>query len=137
MQPETRFLPAFGRLLIAFIFVMAGFHKIIAPAGTIGYIAAGGLPVPVVAYVVAVVVEFGGGLLLIAGYQTRVVAAVLAVFSVVTAVVFHSNFADQNMMIHFMKNIAMAGGLLQVVAFGAGSFSLDARRPARAMRLPA
>ena len=76
---------------------------------------------------VAVAVELGGGLLLIAGFQARLVAIVLALFAVVTAVSFHSNFADQNQMIHFLKNVMMAGGLLQITAFGAGAISLDNR----------
>jgi putative oxidoreductase len=83
--------------------------------------------VPPLAYAIAVLVELGGGLLLIAGYQARSVALVLAVFSVAAAVAFHNNFADQNQMIHFLKNVMMAGGLLQIVAFGAGAISLDAR----------
>jgi putative oxidoreductase len=65
--------------------------------------------------------------LLIAGYRTHLVALVLAVFTVAAAIGFHAHFADQNQMIHFMKNIAITGGLLQVVAFGAGAFSLDSR----------
>ena len=75
----------------------------------------------------AVAVELGGGLLLVTGYQARLVAAALALFCFVTAISFHSNFADQNQMINFLKNVMMAGGLLQVVAFGAGAFSLDSR----------
>ena len=78
-------------------------------------------------------------LLLIFGFQTRIVASGMAVFSLATALVFHRNFADQNQMIHFLKNFAIMGGLLQVAAFGAGKFSLDARRerdaiPASALR---
>jgi putative oxidoreductase len=79
------------------------------------------------AYAIAVLVELGGGLLLIAGYQARSVALALAVFSIAAAVSFHNNFADQNQMIHFLKNVMMAGGLLQIFAFGAGAISLDAR----------
>jgi putative oxidoreductase len=90
-------------------------------------IAAVGLPVPPLAYAVAVAVELGGGLLLVAGYQVRLVATALALFSVATAMSFHSNFADQNQMIHFLKNVMMAGGLLQIAAFGAGAISLDTR----------
>ena len=75
----------------------------------------------------AVVVELGGGLLLVAGFQTRLVAIVLALFSLATALSFHSNFADQNQMIHFLKNVMMAGGLLQIAAFGAGALSIDNR----------
>jgi putative oxidoreductase len=91
-------------------------------------IGAVGLPLPSLAFAVAVAVEFGGGALLIAGYRARAVASALAIFSLATAVSFHSNFADQNQMIHFLKNVMMAGGLLQIVAFGAGALSLDDRR---------
>src|SRR6267154_327624 len=117
-----------GRILIALPFLLSGVGKIAAPAMTQGYIAAAGLPLPAIAYAIAVIVELGGGILLVLGYQTRLVALVLAVFCVATAFGFHNNFADQNQMINFMKNIAMTGGLLQVVAFGAGAFSLDNRR---------
>jgi putative oxidoreductase len=77
------------------------------------------------AFAVAVALELGGGVLLIAGYQARSVAIALAVFSLATAVSFHNNFADQNQMIHFLKNVMMAGGLLQIAAFGAGALSID------------
>jgi putative oxidoreductase len=77
---------------------------------------------------VSVAVEVGGGLLLIAGFKARPVAAVLALFSLVTAASFHSHFADQNQMIHFLKNVMLVGGLLQIVYFGAGPMSLDASR---------
>jgi putative oxidoreductase len=75
--------------------------------------------------VVAIAVELGGGLLLVLGYQVRPVASAVAVFALATAVSFHSNFADQNQMIHFLKNVMMAGGLLQIVAFGAGTISIE------------
>ncbi|MCS3418447.1 DoxX family protein [Pseudomonas yamanorum] len=117
-----------GRVLLSVIFILSGVSKLAAPAMMIGYISSVGLPFPQLALVVAVIVEVGGGLALIAGYRTRVVAAVLALFSVATALAFHHALGDQNQFIHFFKNIAMAGGLLQVVAFGAGRFSLDARR---------
>lgn len=117
-----------GRILLSAIFILSGMSKLAAPAMMIGYIGSVGLPFPQLALALAVIVEIGGGLALIAGYRTRTVAAVLALFSVVTALAFHSALADQNQFIHFFKNIAMAGGLLQVVAFGAGRFSLDARR---------
>lgn len=122
-----RYLPVIGRVMIAVLFLLSGFGKAMAPEMTQGYIASAGLPFPMLAYIIAVVVELGGGLLLVAGYQTRYVALVMAAFSVAAAFGFHSNFADQNQMIHFLKNIAMAGGLLQVAAFGAGAFSFDNR----------
>jgi putative oxidoreductase len=123
----TRYLPFLGRLLIGLPFAMSGFGKLAAYGQTTAMIAAVGLPVPPLAYAVAVLVELGGGLLLVAGYQVRPVAAALALFSIAAAVSFHSNFADQNQMIHFLKNVMMAGGLLQIVAFGAGAISLDNR----------
>ncbi|OLF52886.1 DoxX family protein [Pseudomonas chlororaphis] len=117
-----------GRILLSAIFILSGFSKVAAPAAMVGYIQSVGLPFPQLALGIAIAVELGGGLLLIAGYRTRLVALGLAVFSVATALAFHNNLGDQNQFIHFFKNIAMAGGLLQVVAFGAGRFSLDARR---------
>lgn len=86
-----------------------------------------GLPFAPLGFAVALVVEIGLGLLLAIGYRTRAVAFGLAIWCVVTAIFFHRNFADQNMMIHFLKNLMMAGGLLQIVHFGAGAVSLDAR----------
>jgi putative oxidoreductase len=117
-----------GRVMIAAIFILSGISKIQAPAYMMGYIASVGLPFPALALAIAVAVELGGGIALILGYRTKAVAAILAIFSVVTALAFHNQLADQNQFIHFFKNIAMAGGLLQVVALGAGRYSLDARR---------
>jgi len=114
-----------GRFFLALLFLMSGIGKVTAPAATIGYIAAMGLPAPVGAFVASAGVELIGSLLLIAGYRVRIVAAGMAAFTLLTAVLFHANFADQNQMIHFLKNIAILGGLLQVAAFGAGRFSLD------------
>jgi putative oxidoreductase len=122
---------AFGRILIAVLFLMSGIGKIAAPAATQGFIASVGLPAPLLAYLGSTLVEVGGSLLLILGYRVRPVAVGMAVFTMITAFVFHNNFADQNTMVHFLKNVAITGGLLQVAAFGAGSFSLDARRQRR------
>jgi putative oxidoreductase len=123
----TRYLPFVGRLLIGLPFAMSGFGKLAAYGNTTAMIAAAGLPVPPLAYAVAVAAELGGGLLLVAGFRVRPIAAALALFCLATAVSFHSNFADQNQMIHFLKNVMMAGGLLQIAAFGAGALSLDNR----------
>lgn len=120
-------VPTFGRVLIAAIFLLSGISKLTAPAMTIGYIQAVGLPLPVLAYGAAVFVEIVGGVALIVGFQTRLVALSLTGFTLITAVAFHANLADQNQFFHFFKNIAMAGGLLQVLAFGAGPFSIDGR----------
>ncbi|UYY60047.1 DoxX family protein [Sphingomonas sp. S2-65] len=121
------YLPLIGRIGIAAIFLLSGFAKLTAPAATIGYISSAGLPLPQVALGLAILVELGGGLLLVLGYRTRLVAAVLAAFSIVTAIAFHAALSDQNQFIHFFKNVAIAGGLLQVVAFGPGRLSIDKR----------
>lgn len=117
-----------GRVLLSAIFVLSGISKVSTPAGMIGYIESVGLPFPTLALAIAILVEVVGGIALILGYRTRLVAAGLALFSIATALAFHNELADQSQFIHFFKNIAMAGGLLQVAAFGAGRFSLDARR---------
>jgi putative oxidoreductase len=125
-------VPFVGRILVAAIFILSGLGKIGAPAATQGYIAAMGLPAPLLAYIGAIAIELGGGLLLLAGYRTKLIAAALALFSIVTAFIFHHALADQNQMIHFLKNFAMAGGLLQFVAYGAGRISVDNRIAASA-----
>jgi putative oxidoreductase len=132
---NTSILPAIGRLLLAVIFVFSGLGKLAAPAATIGYIASSGLPFAPLGYAIAIAVELGGGLLLVFGFQTRLVAAVLAAFSIVTALAFHHAIGDQNQLLNLLKNFAMAGGLLQVVAFGAGAYSLDARAGRRSGQL--
>jgi len=132
MNSSVTFAPAVGRLLLAAIFLISGVGKLMNPAGTIGYIGSVGLALPEVAYALAVAVEIAGGLLLVVGYRTRAAALALAAFTLVAAIFFHSNFADQNQFIHFLKNVAIAGGLLQVAAFGAGRLSVDARRAAQA-----
>jgi putative oxidoreductase len=119
------YLAFVGRVLIGLPFAMSGLGKLAAYGPTTAMIAAVGLPVPPLAFVVAVAVELGGGLLLVLGYRVRPVALALALFSLATAISFHSNFADQNQMIHFLKNVMIAGGLLQIAAFGAGAISIE------------
>ena len=125
---NARYLPFIGRLLLGLPFAMSGLGKLAAYGPTTELISAAGLPLPPLAFAVAVAVELGGGLSLIFGYRARAAALALAVFSLATAISFHANFADQNQMIHFLKNVMMAGGLLQIAAFGAGALSLDNRR---------
>jgi len=117
-----------GRVLLAAIFVMSGLSKVAAPTATLAYMKAAGVPFAPLGLAGAALIELGGGLALILGYRTRVAATILAVFALVTGLIFHSAFADQNQLIHFFKNIAMAGGLLQVAAFGGGRLSLDGKR---------
>jgi putative oxidoreductase len=122
-----------GRLLLALLFLPAGISKIGGFAGTAGYIASKGLPMPELGAVIAIVVEVLGGLALIAGFGTRVAALVLAVFTLVATVFFHAYWAvpaEMQMVqqLMFFKNIAVVGGLLVLAAFGAGGWSLDAKR---------
>lgn len=128
-------LALIARILLALLFLIAGFGKIGGFAGTAGYIASKGLPLPEVGAAIAVIVEFGGALALIAGFQTRIVAFVMALFTIATGVIFHNYWAmpaDQVMVnqIMFMKNLSIAGGLLMLTAFGAGALSLDGKRKA-------
>lgn len=116
-----------ARALITMLFVLSGMSKLADPGGTTGYIASVGLSLPTLVFILAVVTEVLGGAALLLGYRTRWAAAVLASFSVAAAVAFHSQFGDRNQLIHFLKNLAIAGGLLQVAAFCPGRFSLDAR----------
>ena len=117
-----------GRVLLAAIFVISGFGKLADPVGTAGYVAAMGLPLPEVAAWIAIAVELGAGIALAAGFHTRTAATVLAVFSLATAVLFHGAIGEQDQFIHFFKNIAIAGGLLQVAAFGGGRLAIRAGR---------
>lgn len=123
----TGWLPALGRLAIATLFLLSGFAKLTGPAPFLGYISAMGLPLPAVALGIAITVELVGGTLLVVGYRTRAVAAVIALFTLSTAFLFHANLADQTEFLFFFKNLAITGGLLQIVAFGGGRMSLDAR----------
>ena len=127
MLEDHPYVGAVGRLLIAALFFISGLGKIATPALTQGYIASAGLPFPLLALLVAVAIEIGGGILLILGYQSRIVASVMAAFTVAAALGFHRDFADQNAVAHFLKNLSITGGLFQIAAFGAGSFSIDGR----------
>lgn len=117
-----------GRILLSLIFIISGLGKIANPAGTIGYIQSVGAPLPEVAYAIAVFVELVLGIALLVGFKARWAAAGIAVFTIAAAFLFHNNMADQMQQIMFLKNFTIAGGLLMVVAFGAGAFSVDNRR---------
>lgn len=115
MTPSTLLATA-GRALIAGLFLFSGLGKLAAPDATIGYIAAAGLPFPTLAYAGAVAVEVIGAALLLIGYRVQLVAVLLAGFSIAAAIGFHAALGDQNQLIHFLKNVAIAGGLLQIAA---------------------
>jgi len=122
-----------GRLLLGGFFLYYGLGKFAALQGTAGYIGSVGLPLPMAGAVFAAAIETLGGLALLLGFQARIAALALAAFTVVATVIFHAFWAvpaDQAFVqqLMFMKNIGVVGGLLALVAFGAGRFSLDARR---------
>jgi putative oxidoreductase len=119
-----------GRILLAVVFIPAGFSKIGGFAGTAGYIASKGLPLPEVGAAIAIVVEIVAGLALLAGWKARWAALVLAVFTLVATVLFHAFWSvpqDQHMVqyLMFMKNVGIVGGLLAIYAFGPGRWSVD------------
>jgi putative oxidoreductase len=113
-----------GRALMCAIFVEAGLSKLLAPAGAIGMMAGHGLPLPTVTYIVVLIIEIGGGLAILLGFQIRAVAALMALYCIATALIAHYHPEDQNQMINFMKNICMAGGFLQLVAWGGGRYTV-------------
>ena len=117
-------LALLARVLLAAIFLLSGLAKLADPAGTAAYVASSGLPAPALGAWGAALLETLGGLALITGYRARPAAVALALFSVVAALFFHNNLADQNQMIHFMKNFALAGGLLQLAITGPGRFAI-------------
>lgn len=132
MEKVSQFV---ARVFLGQIFLLSGLFKISGYAGTQGYMEAMGVPGMLLPLVIAL--EVGGGLAIIAGWQTRLTAVVLAVFTLVAAAIFHNNLADQTQMIMFMKNIAITGGFILLAVHGAGGYSLDNRRASntRAIRV--
>lgn len=112
-----------GRILISVMFLMAGISKISGYAGTQGYMDAMG--VPSILLPLVIITEIVGAIAIIIGYKTRLVAFLLAGFTIISALLFHFDFADQVQSIMFMKNFAIAGGFLFLVANGAGYYSVD------------
>jgi putative oxidoreductase len=112
-----------GRFLMSAIFIQGGINKALAPAATMAYFGKIGLPMPGAAYALTLLVEIGVGILFLVGFRARLTALVLAAWCVATAFAAHYHPGDNAQMIHFMKNVCMAGGFLQIVAFGAGRLS--------------
>lgn len=119
-----------GRLLLGVLFLFSGLGKIAGYAATAGYMSAMG--VPTVLLPMVIVLEVLGALLLFIGWKARSVAFLLAGFSLVSAAIFHANFADQIQLVMFLKNVSIAGGLLLVVANGPGPYSIDGKQPSKA-----
>ena len=118
-----------GRVLLAIMFVVAGYGKIGGYAGTQGHMDSMGVPGMLLPLVI--ILELGGGLAIIAGWQTRIVAILLAGFTLLAAFIFHLDFADRMQSIMFMKNLAVAGGFLVLAAYGPGALALDNRAKSR------
>ena len=119
-----------GRLFFASMFLVFGYGKLTGYAGTVGYMGSLGMPVPALFTLLAIIIEIAGGLLMLVGYQTRLVSLGLAMYVLVSAFIGHSQLGDQDQFMHFMKNMAIVGGSLAFVACGAGAYSLDALKPA-------
>jgi putative oxidoreductase len=114
-----------GRLLLAALFLLEGWSKLRGYGPAAAYMERFSVPGLLLPAVIAV--ELAGGILLVVGWQTRCAALALAIFCIVAALLFHLNFADRNQVLHFEKDLAIAGGLLVLAAFGPGRFSLDGR----------
>jgi putative oxidoreductase len=128
MQQYEPALSLVGRLLLAAIFVWAGAHKIFNPAGTQQYMMTYGLTfATMLLYLGATLVEIAGGICLALGYMAREAAFMLVMFMIVVTGIFHTHLADPNQIIHCLKNVAITGGLLYVVAYGPGAISRDAQ----------
>ena len=126
MDEAKSIAAAAGRLMIALLFIVSGVGKVLAPALTQAAIQRAGLPAPPLAYAASVGLELAGSALLVLGWQTRWVSAVFILYTLVTAAVFHHDLNDAAQRISFLKNISIAGGLLQLSVLGGGAFSLDA-----------
>jgi len=123
---DTKYFPFMGRLFIGLPFMMSGLSKVAGYAGTIALIKSSTLPLPPdLAYAGAIAVEIGCGLLVIVGYQTRIAASIFCLFCLATAVFFHLGWSNPDQIFHFIKNMVMTGGLLQLVTYGAGAVSID------------
>lgn len=118
-----KYMSLVSRLLLSALFIMGGFGKITAIGATQGYMESKGIP-GILIYP-TILLELGGGIMIVLGLQTRIVAALLAGFCIVSAFVFHSDLADQMQYIMFMKNLGLAGGFLLLVQHGAGAIAID------------
>ena len=119
----TNLLDLVGRVFISLIFLLSGINKIGNYEGTVGWMESLGMPG--IFLIPAIILEIVAPILIIVGYKVKISAALLGIFCVITAIIFHSDFSDQMQFISFMKNIGLAGGFLFIVVNGAKDFSLD------------
>lgn len=120
-------VPLVGRILLAVLFLIAGYNKIMNVGGTVGYFGKLGLPMPDILVWVVIAVEILGGILLVIGWQTRVVAWGMAVFTILTALIGHKFWVDASQTTHFLKNLSIVGGFLMLAVAGPGRLSVDKR----------
>lgn len=120
-------VPLIGRILLAILFLIAGYNKITNIGGTVGYFGKVGVPAPEILVWVVVAVELLGGLLLVIGWQTRIVAWGMAIFTLLTALIGHKFWVDPSQTTQFLKNLSIIGGFLVLAASGAGRLSVDKR----------
>jgi putative oxidoreductase len=130
MTRRSDALALLARAALALLFIWSGWGKLTGFAGTVGYIAGKDLPMPQVLAVVALAIELGAAILLLIGWKARCAAFVLVIFLLVITPIFHNFWSVpanqmQNQQIHFLKNLAILGGMLMVIAFGPGRFSVD------------
>jgi putative oxidoreductase len=124
---DSAYLTLIGRVLLGLIFLVSGINKIADPQGTQQYMTMMGMTwMTTLFYIGAVAVELAGAISLMLGYRAKAGGWLLFLFLIPTTLIFHTNFADPNQMIHFLKNVAMMGGLLYVARYGAGRYSMDA-----------
>jgi putative oxidoreductase len=122
-QLAKQYGPLLARVMLAHIFILSGFGKISGFAGTAGYIASKGLPMADVLTVLTIVIELGGGLLILVGWQARWAATAIFLFIIPVTLIFHP-FWVQGESISFMKNLAIMGGMMMIIAYGSGPYSL-------------
>ena len=123
-----QYAPLIGRILLALIFIISGFGKITGFAATAGYMAGHGLPMPQVLLIATILIELGGGLMIALGWQARWAALAIFLFIIPTTLIFHpfwvADAAQMQNQINFMKNLAIMGGMLYIMAYGSGPYSL-------------
>ncbi|MFI4923026.1 MAG: DoxX family protein [Burkholderiales bacterium] len=127
-EMTKQYAPLVGRALLSFIFIISGWGKIIGFSGTATYMASAGMPIPDVLLVAAIIIELGGGLMLLLGWNARWAALAIFLFVIPTTLIFHPFWIDdaaqmQNQ-INFMKNLGIMGGMLYIMAYGSGPCSL-------------
>lgn len=120
----TRFGPLLGRVFLAIIFIIAGWNKLTGFAGTAGYMASKGLPMTEVLLVLTIVIELGGGLMILVGWQARWAALAIFLFLIPVTVIFHPFWANPEEFHSFFKNLAIMGGMAYIVSYGPGPLSI-------------